>query len=61
MYDKIGSFSWTAPNFIVNRREAMRFRATHIVAGKHRNYAGAGKIVLASVEPWTEGEWRPAA
>jgi hypothetical protein len=56
-YQQIGSFQWSAPSFIVNQREAMRFRAMHIVAGKHGDYELAGKIALASVEPVREGEW----
>lgn len=57
-YQQLGSFRWEAPDFIVNDREAARFRAFHIVAGKHRNYQGAVNIMQAMSEPWTEGEWR---
>lgn len=58
MYEKIGNFTWSKPDFIVNRREEALFRALHIVAGKHGDYQGAMNIMLAFTEPHTQGEWR---
>ena len=58
MYQQIGSFKWSNPSHVVNRREMMRQRALHIVAGKHRDFEGFWRIVEASFEEWTEGEWR---
>lgn len=38
------------PEHVVNKAEAMRDRALHTVAGKHRNYDGYYTIIRLSMD-----------
>ena len=52
--------SWSNPHHAVNLAERMRHTALHAIAGRRGDYALYWRIVAASFEPWTEGEWMPA-
>ena len=47
------------PDHAVNLAERMRHTALHVIAGQRGDYELYWRIVNASFEPWTEGEWTP--
>lgn len=49
---------WSNPDHAVNLAERMRHVALHMLAGRRGDYESYWRIVAASLEPWTEGEWR---
>ena len=50
---------WSNPDHAVNLAERMRHTALHAIAGKRGDYELYWRLVNASFEPWTEGEWTP--